>query len=66
MISPFTSYIEKLTRSRRGPWGELPASIREDPGTLMISCSIFDYHFEQALCDLRASVNIMPKVIFEK
>ena len=32
----------------------------------MISCSIFDYHFEQALCNLGASVNIMPKVTFEK
>ena len=32
----------------------------------MISCSIYDCHFEQALCDLGASVNIMPKTTFEK
>ena len=32
----------------------------------MISCSIFDCYFEQALCDLEASVNIMPKATFEK
>ena len=32
----------------------------------MISCSIYDCHFEQALCDLGASVNIMPKVTFEE
>ena len=32
----------------------------------MISCSIFDCDFDQALCDLGASVNIMPKVTFEK
>ena len=32
----------------------------------MISCSIFDYEFDHALCDLGASVNIMPKVTFEK
>ena len=32
----------------------------------MISCSIFDYNFDHALCDLGASVNIMPKVTFEK
>ena len=32
----------------------------------MIGYSIFDYHFKQALCDHGASVNIMPKVTFEK
>ena len=32
----------------------------------MISCSIYDCHFEQALYDLGASVNIMPKITFEK
>ena len=32
----------------------------------MISCSIYICHFEQALCDLGASVNIMPKITFEK
>ena len=32
----------------------------------MISCSIFDYDFDHALCDLGASVNIMPKITFEK
>ena len=46
--------------------GELAASVGEDPGTPMISYSIFDCHFKQALCDLGASINIMPKVSFEK
>ena len=32
----------------------------------MISCSISFKHFEQCLCDLGASVNIMPKVIYEE
>ena len=59
------SYVEKLTCPRRGAWGELAATIREDPGTLVISCSIFDYEFDHALCDLGASINIMPKVTFE-
>ena len=60
------SYAEKLTRPRRGAWGELVATVREDPGIPMINCSIFDYEFDHALCDLGASVNIMPKVTFEK
>ena len=46
--------------------GELAAIVREDPGTLVINCSIFDCEFDYALCDLGASVNIMPKVTFEK
>ena len=64
--SPLTSYAEKLTRPRRGSWGELVATIRENPGTLVISCSIFDCNFDHAMCDLGASVNIMPKVTFKK
>jgi hypothetical protein len=32
----------------------------------MISCSIYDCFYDQALCDLGASVNINPKVIFEQ
>ena len=32
----------------------------------MINCSIFDCEFDLTLCDLGASVNIMPKVTFEK
>ena len=34
------SYAEKLTRPRRGAWGELAATIREDPGTPVISCCL--------------------------
>jgi hypothetical protein len=32
----------------------------------MICYSIYDCYFDQALCDLGASINIMPKVIFEQ
>ena len=60
------SYVEKLIRPRRGAWGKLAATIREDPGTPVINCSISDYEFDHALCDLGASVNIMPNVTFEK
>ena len=60
------SYAEKFTRPRRGAWGELASTIREDLGTPVISCSILDYEFDHALCDLGASINIMPKVTFEK
>ena len=42
------------------------AAVQEDPGVPMISCSIYDKYYEHALCDLGASVNIMPKVIFKE
>jgi len=32
----------------------------------MISCSIGTQYFNQALCDLRASVSVMPKSIYDK
>jgi len=60
------SYAEKLTRPRRGAWGDLAATVREDTGTPVINCSIFNCEFDHALCDLGASVNIRPKVTFEK
>jgi hypothetical protein len=63
--SPFTNYAEKLACSRRDCRGNLVAPRTEDPGYPVISFSVYDCHFEQALCDLRASVNIMPKVTFE-
>ena len=31
----------------------------------MLTCSIYDCYFEQAICELGASVNIMPKATFK-
>jgi hypothetical protein len=61
----FTNYAEKLARSRRDRQGRLAAARIEDPGYPVINCLIYDCHFKQALCNLGASVNIMPKVTFE-
>jgi hypothetical protein len=36
-----------------------------DPGVPTISCLIGTKNFDQALCDLRASMNVMPKVIYD-
>ncbi|RLN40594.1 hypothetical protein C2845_PM01G42040 [Panicum miliaceum] len=62
----FTNYTERLERPRKSSWGDLAVTIKEDPGTPMINCSIYDCYYEHALCDLGASVNIMPKVTFEE
>jgi hypothetical protein len=37
-----------------------------DPGVPTISCLIGTQKFDQALCDLRASVSVMPKVIYDQ
>jgi hypothetical protein len=41
-------------------------AVQKDPGVPMISCSIYVKYFKQCLYDLGASVNIMPKVIYEE
>jgi len=44
--TPYSIYIEKLTRPKRGKWGELATSVGGDTRTPMISCSIYDCYFE--------------------
>jgi hypothetical protein len=39
---------------------------KKDPGCPTISFSIGSEHLENALCDLGASVSVMPKIIFDK
>jgi len=40
--------------------------IKKDPGCTTIECSLGNQHFDHALCDLGASVSVMPKVVFDK
>ena len=51
---------------KNSSWDGLVAVVQEDPRVPMISCSIYDKNFEQCLCNLGVSVNIMPMVIYEK
>jgi hypothetical protein len=39
---------------------------KKDPGCPTIECSIGNQYFNNALCDLGASVSVMPKVVFDK
>ena len=38
---------------------------KKDPGCPTIDCSIGSQNFENALCDLRASVSVMPKEVID-
>ena len=44
---------------------KLPPKLK-DPGSFTIPCNIGDVKFEKVLCDLGASVNLMPLSIFRK
>src|SRR3954463_14828122 len=44
---------------------KLPPKLK-DPGSFSIPCMIGDTQFNNALCDLGASVNLMPFSLFEK
>jgi hypothetical protein len=39
---------------------------QKDPGCLTIPCSVGSFKFEKALCDIGASVSVMPRDVFEK
>ena len=62
---PHTNHAGRYNPPRNDVWDGMVAAVQEDPGVPMISCSIYIKHFERCLCDLGASVNIMPKVIYE-
>ena len=58
--------VVKLTEECSDAILNQPPKKKEDPGVPMISFLIFNQYYEHALCDLGASVNIMPMVIYEK
>ena len=44
---------------------KIPQKLK-DPGSFTISCTIGDFNFNKVLCDLGASINLMPLSIFRK
>ena len=39
---------------------------KKDPGAFTIPCTVGSLHFAKALCDLGASINLMPLSIYKK
>ena len=58
--------VVKLTEECSAAILRQPLEKRKDPGYPAITCSIGPYRFTQALCDLGASVSVMPKVLFDE
>ena len=64
--TPRTNHAGRYNPPRNYVWDGMVAAVQKDPGVPMMSCSIYVKHFEQCLCDLGASVNIRPNVIYEE
>ena len=61
-----TMEVVRLTKECSTSILNQPPEKKVDPGCPTITCSIGTQHFGHALCDLGASVSVMPKVVFEK
>ncbi|XP_042065370.1 uncharacterized protein LOC121808869 [Salvia splendens] len=52
--------------AQKTSWGrKLPAKLK-DPGSFTVDCLIGGYKVENALCDLGASINLMPLSVFKQ
>jgi hypothetical protein len=58
--------VIKLTEECSAAILNISPAKKKDPECPTIDCSIGDQHFNNALCDLGAGVNVMPKVVFDK
>jgi hypothetical protein len=61
-----TTEVIKLTEECSEAILNIPLRKKKDPGCPTIDCSIGDQHFNNALCDLGASVSVMPASVYKK
>ncbi|XP_021321697.1 uncharacterized protein LOC110437551 [Sorghum bicolor] len=62
---PSTERIKLTEECSAAILNRLPEK-RKDPGCPTITCSIGTQRFDHALCDLGASISVMPKVVFDQ
>jgi len=62
---PSTEVVKLTEECSAAILNHLPEK-KKDPGCPTITCSIGAQQFNHALCDLGASVSVMPKTIFDK
>ena len=63
---PPTTEVIKLTEECSAAILNTSPVKKKDPGCPTIDCSIENQNFENTLCDLGASVSVMPKKVFDK
>jgi hypothetical protein len=59
------NHVGKPIHQIQDPWEESLVLHKKDNGYPGITCTIYYQEIKNALCDLGASVNLMPKVMFE-
>jgi hypothetical protein len=62
---PPTTEVIKLTEEYSAAILNISPTKKKDPGCPTIDCLIGDQHFDNALCDLGASVSVRPKAVFD-
>jgi len=62
---PSTEVVKLTEECSAAILNELPEK-KQDPRCPTISCSIGAQQFDHALCDLGASVSVMPKSVFDR
>jgi hypothetical protein len=60
------NHVGKLIHQIQDPWDKSPVLHNKDNGYPGITCTIYYQKIKNALCDLGASVNLMPKAMFEE
>jgi hypothetical protein len=60
------NHVGKLIHQIQDPWDESTILHKKDNGYPGITCTIYCQKIKNALCDLGASVNLMPKAMFEE
>jgi hypothetical protein len=60
------NHVGKPIHQIQDPWDESPVLYKKDNGYPDITCTIYYQEIKNALCDLGASVNLMPKAMFEE
>jgi hypothetical protein len=61
-----TIEVIKLTEECSVPILNTTPIKKKDPGCPTVDCLIENHNFEHALCDLGASISVMPKKVFDK
>jgi hypothetical protein len=60
------NHVGKPIHEIQDPWDESAVLHKKDKGYPGITCTIYYQKIKNALCDLGASVNLMPKAMFEE
>jgi hypothetical protein len=60
------NHVGKPIHQIQDPWGESTVLHKKDNGYPGITCTIYYQKIKNDLCDLEASVNLMPKAMFEE